>query len=358
MTEASPSLRLVEQANLRKVRRLAEDGHLLVDIGDRVNAEDVIARARRVGRPVAVNAASELQLKEMGELGRHLLKKIGETVQKGEVIAQKKGALGRGGKACLSPIDGVLAAGPTPSGEVIINPHPREVQLLALVPGKVAGVLPSRGAVIETTGAYLHAVTGVGTDTFGAIKILTGSPTEEIAQQTIDGDCAGCVLVGGTAGGSAIRAAAAAGARAVVVGSVSGPTFYRLLQETQPITVFVTEGFGLPGMSPTVFDLLRDRAGQLAALFVPPRSRWRRSPAEIIIPDAGSGPTSAPPRELGIGSTVRIVRGDSFGQVATVVGIPPGIRTLPSGAAATLVELATNSGERQLAARANVELIL
>ena len=62
--------------------------------------------------------------------------------------------------------------------------------------------------MIETTGAYLHTVAGVGTDTFGSIKILTGSPTEEMVQQTIDGDCAGRVLVGGTAGGDAIRAAA------------------------------------------------------------------------------------------------------------------------------------------------------
>ena len=89
----TPGLRVTKAAIIRKERRLPLPGQVLAEKGDRVRAEDVVARTELPGNVQPINVAGLLSVPPE-DVPQLMLKKEGESVRKGEPIAQSKGFFG------------------------------------------------------------------------------------------------------------------------------------------------------------------------------------------------------------------------------------------------------------------------
>ena len=84
------TLRVLENALIRKERKLPTPGDVLVAEGDQVDPETVIAKAEYVkGNPYIIDLRAELKQKVGPELvDRVMLKQVGDIVKAKEVIAR------------------------------------------------------------------------------------------------------------------------------------------------------------------------------------------------------------------------------------------------------------------------------
>jgi hypothetical protein len=365
----TPGLRVSASTILRQTRRLPMRGEVLVRAGDLVSADQVVARAQRPGNAQVVRAAQALHL-EPNELQAHLVKRPGETVQAGEVIARTQGLWGLLKNEVRSPVAGVVEEVSPTTGYIRLREPPTIIELRAHVAGRVVQVIGGEGAVIEARGALVQGIFGVGGERRGRLRRAVEGPDQPLPASAIS-DCRGCVLIAGSgADGEAISRAAEAGAAGLVVGAVSDEALGRYVgydigvaitgQEAIPMTLIVTEGFGELPMALRTWDLLVSLEGELASINGATQIRAGVIRPEIIVTReaAAAGEAEAAPEQvLVVGSAVRVIRDPHFGALGRVVALPPELTEIETESRVRIALVKLERGDEVRVPRANLELI-
>jgi hypothetical protein len=372
----TPGLVVSADVAVTKSRRLPIKGEVLVAAGQRVTGDAVVARAELPGDLTTVKAVDALGV-EPGEVAEHLTRQPGEAVAEGDVIAEAKGLFGLFKSEVRSPIAGAIEYVSDVSGYIGIRAAPQPLEVRAYIDGVVTEVIPEEGATVETRGALVQGIFGVGGERRGPLRMIATAPEQAVDEDDIPPDCQGCVLVGGaSASGGALRRAAAAGAAGLVVGAVTDDSLRELVgydigvaitgQEELPITLVLTEGFGEIAMAAHTFELLRSLEGKTAAINGATQIRAGVIRPEIIVAHAapaeeGAGATpqrtAAEGGELKPGARVRIIREPHFGALARVTALPAELQAIETEAQVRVAEVALDSGESAVVPRANLELI-
>lgn len=372
-TAYTPGLTVSANTVILKTRRLPIKGEVLVQEGDMVQPDTVVARALLPGILQTVRVAQTLGI-EPKQIRSALKVKEGDTVEKDQVIAETKGFLGLFRGVAKSPVTGTVELISEVTGHVGVRQPPTVVDVNAYVQGRVVKVLPQEGAVIETQGALIQGIFGVGGERRGIVRVLVNNPNETLTAQHIPNDVAGQILVGGaTIEADAITRAAEQGAVGIVVGGIRDTDLVRYLghdigvaitgSEDIPLSIIVTEGFGAIQMASRTFRLLKSLEGKTASINGATQIRAGVIRPEIIVPLEAPAqlPESPPAREaqlLDIGSAVRIIREPYFGQLGTVVELPPELMEIESGTHARVLKARLNDGSVVVVPRANVEIIV
>lgn len=366
----TPGLTVSFSTTVHKRRILPLRGEVVVKAGDAVTPDTVVAGTNLPGKVHSKNIASDLSLPP-SDIKPALLKKEGEAVKKGEVVGEHKYFFGKLKTQTLSPIDGLLESVSSVTGQAIFREAPIPVEVRAYARGKVVEVIPHEGVVVEAKGALIQGIFGVGGETHGPIQMITDSPGAELDPKMFRPEHKGKVLVGGKhASLAVIKAAAAAGARGLVVGGINDDDLRQLLgydlgvaitgSEEIGLTLIVTEGFGPIEMARKTFDLFKRFEGQEASINGATQIRAGVIRPEVIIPHAQSGGAGDLAREAGmmeIGSLLRVIRTPYFGLIGTVSALPSELQKLESETMVRVVEVDLKDGRRVLLPRANVELI-
>ncbi len=366
----TPGLRVTDQAVLRRLRRLPILGEVLVKLGEEVKPYTVVARTNLPGDPQTLNAANMLSL--LPNEVRHAMKaKEGEFVHKGDLIGQSSSFFGLMKRRLLAPTDGTIERISDVSGQVTLREPPTPLEITAYIQGKVAEVLPKEGVVVETEGAYIQGIFGVGGERYGGIRFRAKSPDQPLTANDIDTGCAGAVVVGGSLiTGEAIAKAAKLGVLALVAGGIIDTDLVKYLgydigvaitgHEDLPTSLIVTEGFGAMRMADKTFDLLKTLDGREASVTGATQIRAGVMRPEIIV----SGYRPAKRREaagasegLVPGTTIRLIREPYFGLLATVVELPPELQEIETEAHVRILKAKLASGQTVTVPRANVEII-
>jgi hypothetical protein len=108
-TAYTPGLTISADTVVRKVRRLPLKGQVLVQVGDSVNPDTVVARTELPGPVTTVRVAERLGV-EPRELSKYLLKQVDDEVQAGEIIAERKSFFGLFTSRVTSPIPAQLTS--------------------------------------------------------------------------------------------------------------------------------------------------------------------------------------------------------------------------------------------------------
>jgi hypothetical protein len=372
-TAYTPGLTVSANTVILKTRRLPIKGEVLVQEGDLVQPDTVVARALLPGILQTVRVAQILGI-EPKQIHSALKVKEGDTVEKDQVIAETKGFLGLFRGVAKSPVAGTVELISEVTGHVGVRQPPTVIDVNAYVQGRVVKVLPQEGAVIETQGALIQGIFGVGGERRGTLRVLVSSPNETLTAQHIPDDVAGQILVGGAAvEADAITRAAERGAVGIVAGGVRDTDLIRYLgrdigvaitgSEDIPLSIIVTEGFGAIQMASRTFRLLKSLEGKTASINGATQIRAGVIRPEIIVPleDPTRLPESPPAREaqtLDIGSAVRIIREPYFGRLGTVVELPPELMEIESGTHARVLKAKLDDGTVAVVPRANVEIIV
>lgn len=372
-TAYTPGLTVSANTVILKTRRLPIKGQVLVQEGDVVQPDTIVARALLPGILQTVRVAQTLGI-EPKQIQSALKVKEGDTVEKDQVIAETKGFLGLFRGVAKSPVTGTVELISEVTGHVGVRQPPTVIDVNAYVQGRVVKVLPQEGAVVETQGALIQGIFGVGGERRGRLRVLVNDPSETLTAQHIPNDVVGQILVGGaTVETDAIARAAEQGAVGIVVGGIRDTDLIRYLgrdigvaitgSEDIPLSIIVTEGFGAIQIAGRTFRLLKSLEGKTASINGATQIRAGVIRPEIIVPleDPTQLPESPPAREaqlLDIGSAVRIIREPYFGQLGTVVELPPELMEIESGTHARVLKARLNDGSVAVVPRANVEIIV
>src|SRR5205814_1396233 len=89
----TPGLKVRDRMVVVKERRLPLKGEVLVAAGDAVKAETVVAKTDLPGQVELVNIANALGV-DAREIKQCMIKREGERVEKGEILAHSSGMFG------------------------------------------------------------------------------------------------------------------------------------------------------------------------------------------------------------------------------------------------------------------------
>ena len=365
-------LKVTDSISLRKRRILPIKGEVVVESKKMVRPGDVVARTFLPGEVHPLNAANILNIPPEDVPGS-MLKKAEDQIRKGELIGQTEGFWGLFKSRITATIDGTIESISGVTGQVFQRGKPVPVEVHAYIQGKVTEILEGEGVVVETSGALVQGIFGIGGETFGRLQMACSDPSEVLSPDQICDEHKEAILVGGSlVSEEALKKAIAIGVNGVIVGGFDDKDLRAFLgydlgvaitgSEELGLTLVVTEGFGRIEMAERTFKLLKSCQGMEASISGATQIRAGVIRPEVIIPD---GKTSAYHKEairevgagLAIGTPIRTIRQPYFGRIGKVSGLPADLVVLESGSKARVLEVEFVDGEKALIPRANVELI-
>lgn len=368
----TPGLKVTDKVLVIKKRILPLKGDVLAKVGDKVRPDTVVARTLLPGNVEPINVANILGIPPE-DIMHHMLRKGGELVKQGEVIAKSKSFFGLFTSECKSKNEGSVESISAITGQVLIRGNPIPVEIRAYLEGDVVEVFEKEGVAVSTWGSFIQGIFGIGGETHGEIKLAVKNNTEVLTDKLIDRDCQGKVVVGGSlVTADALKKAISVGAKGIVVGGFDDKDLRGFLgydlgvaitgSEELGITLVVTEGFGQINMAEKTFSLLKSKEGQMACINGATQIRAGVIRPEVVIPFGGDvhakeKVVAAETIGLTEGYPVRVIRQPYFGRLGKVSALPPELQKLESESVARVLEVEFGDGTKAIIPRANVEML-
>lgn len=368
----TPGLKVADKILITKKRILPLKGDILVRVGEKVKPDTVVARTLLPGNVEPFNVANILGIPPE-DIMYHMLRKEGERVKQGEVIAKSKSFFGLFSSECKSKAEGTMESISSVTGQVLIRGNPIPVEIKAYLDGEVIEVYEREGVAVSTWGSFIQGIFGIGGETHGEIKVVTKDNTEILTDKLIDKNCKDKVVVGGSlVTADAIKKAISLGAKGIVVGGFSDKDLRDFLgydlgvaitgSEELGITLVITEGFGQINMAEKTFNLLKSKEGEMACMNGATQIRAGVIRPEVVIPfkeDVHKKEEKEKFENIGltVGYPIRVIREPYFGKLGKVSALPPALQKLESESSARVLEVEFEDGTKAIIPRANVEML-
>ena len=372
-TGYTPGLTVSPDTIISKTRRLPLKGKTLVEVGQRVAPDTVVARAELPGIMHSVKAASKLGV-DPDEVPAALLAQVGDTVTRGQIIAKTSSLWGLLNAEAKSTTDGTIELVSPITGNIGVREFPTPIEVNAYIPGVVTEVLADEGAIITTRGALVQGIFGIGGERRAPLKRIAADSRAPLTEADITPETAGYLLIGGgNITGAALKKAALSGVIGIIVGGIVDTDLVDFLgydigvaitgHEDIPLTLILTEGFGNIAMAERTFSLLTAREGRLASFSGATQIRAGVIRPEVVIADetglsvSDAASNSGDDHSLSLGVPIRIIREPYFGALAIVTALPTQPVKIDSGAVVRVLEARLADGQNVVVPRANVEII-
>lgn len=367
----TPGLKISKSTILKKDRILPLKGEVTVKKGDKVKAEDVVAKTDLPGNVVPLNVANKLAI-PANSVEEKMLKKKGEKFEQGEIIASNKVFFGLFQSKVKAPITGTIENISTITGQVLLREPPMPIEVKAFINGVVTKIYEEEGVEIENKSAYIQGIFGIGGEVNAELKVVVEKPDEILTSELIDSSCRGKVIVGGSkVEYTALEKAKEVGAQAIIVGGIDDQDLKKFIghdigvaitgHEDVGLSIVVTEGFGPIKMADDTFKILNEYEGKKASVHGKTQIRAGVMRPEVIIPipyeEEELKQAESDSHGLDIGSSIRIIRQPHFGEICEVTGLPEELHVVESETKVRILKAKTKQGEELIIPRANVEAI-
>ena len=367
----TPGLEVSSQTTVQKLRELPLPGRALVKVGDTVTATTAVLSAELPGELDIVRVADRLGL-DPEQVLPGMKVSNGAAVERGQVLCEIKSFFGMFTSTVKASAKGTVEFFTEANAHIGIRRDSVPMTIDAYIPGKVVAVEEAKSVTIETGGALVQGIFGVGGERLGEILCLECGRDQKIDENFISAlkqPLKNRILIGGsnfTAG--ALRLCAVQEVCAVVTGSVDASTLREFVgeeisvsvtgDEEVPLTFIITEGFGTLPISERIVNLMRTLDGKQAAVNGATQVRAGAMRPEIIVPgpSAAAHTGHASSNFLQAGSKVRLIRVPYFGRFGTVKDLPHDVAKVGSGAMVRVARVALEGGEEVVVPRANLEL--
>jgi len=372
----TPGLRVTEKTVFKKERKLPLKGEVLRKVGEKVSAEDTVARTDLPGNVKTINVANRLSILPE-DIERNMLVKLGDWADEAEIIAESKSFFGLFKSKARMPAGGTIESVSDITGQVIIREKAIPVEVDAYVDGEVVEVYEDEGVLVRTTATFVQGIFGIGGEAVGVLDVVSSGGKEVMDASLITQDHAGKIIVGGSlVTMEVLNRAREMGVAGIIVGGMADSDLRTILgydlgvaitgSENIGLTIVVTEGFGEMNMAERTFDLLASRKGMKTSISGATQIRAGVIRPEVVIPLDGStaagnrkrtGDEDAPSSGLVVGSPVRTIREPFFGRIGSVIELPPELQKLETEAKVRVLRVEFQDGSEAVVPRANVELI-
>ena len=297
--------------------------------------------------------------------------KQGDPVIAGQVVAESRSFFGLFKSEVKSAAGGTVELITHATGHVGVRLPSLPVEVTAYVDGVVAEVMPEEGVVVETYGALVQGIFGVGGERVGTLAVPDIAPGAILDEDHIRDSHAGMVLVGETGVTlAALKKAAGVGVKGIVVGAIVDTDLIGYIghdigvaitgQEDIATTLILTEGFGSIRMAKRTFELLKSLDGRRVSINGATQIRAGVIRPEVIAPLEVRPERAARRIErpaLEVGANIRVIRAPYSACSARVTGLPPNPIEIESGAIVRVMEAKLEDGREVCVPRANVEII-
>lgn len=177
---------------------------------------------------------------------RYLTKRPGDRVEKGTIVAFKKGALGIGAKKVASPITGTILKFDEETGFIYIRGGRKDAQtenLFSPVDG-VVELCNNKKIVIKTNKDAILADRVCGKGIIQGQLVLIGK--EEVDSQDLDGEIGGKIILGKFFAREAISKSFGIGALGIISQNISDEELEDLMKKNinTPVFIINEENFG------------------------------------------------------------------------------------------------------------------
>ena len=124
----TPGLKVLHRTKVKKNRRLPIKGEVTKNVGDILEPNDIVATTDLPGNVQMVKVANILNIGPADVLDVMLVAE-GDTVKKGEMIAQTEGIFGYFKSDVKSPIDGTIESVSGVTGQIVMRDAPIPVEV-------------------------------------------------------------------------------------------------------------------------------------------------------------------------------------------------------------------------------------
>lgn len=320
LTHASPS------ALIRRERRLPVPGNITVRVNKRVKAMDVVGEAEVGNRYAFIDIAGSLGIPQ-DRVQEVLVRDVGDRVDAGDVIA---GPVGLARRSARAPAKGRIVH--ISDGRALLQLGGRRVQILAGFPGLVVGSDGVQSVTIETEGALIQGLWGNGRQGTGVINLVGEGPGGRLQTDLLDINLRAAVLMAGICDHPApLHQATELKVRGLILGGLSSELVPVVRRLQYP--VIVLEGFGEIPFDGRAFEILQEHLGEEAAIDARPQRPFNRDRPEIIIHDPMGMELDVPEPVVLLepGEMVRVLRKPHMGHVGVVQELQPYGTVFPSG---------------------------
>lgn len=366
----TPGLKVTAKTKVHKERRLPLKGEVMVSAGDKVSAETIVARTELPGDVQPLNIGGIIGVPPE-DIDHYLVKHPGDSLKKGDMIAQTKGVLGFMRTIINSPVDGKFESLSKITGQAILRCPPTLVSINAYIDGVVTQVLEKEGVVVETIGAFIQGIFGIGGETVGIISKAVKNPADVLTDKDIPADGKDKILIGGSyVTCETMKKAVECGCKGIIVGGIGDEELKNFMgydigvaitgHEKKGLTLVVTEGFGPMAMAHRTFELLCSFEGSRASINGATQIRAGVMRPEVIVPLIGEKLDKEGEIEIkGVepGTRIRIIREPHFGKLGKVLNLPSELKLIETGAHVRVFEIELDDGTKVVLPRANVEMI-
>lgn len=367
----TPGLKVLKKTKITKQRQLPMKGTVHLKKGMEVTPDTIVASTEIPGNVHMVNISNSLNV-EPNEVENYLTVKLDNTVTKGQVIAETNGIFGFFKGQAFSPVNGTLANISDVTGQALISEKPIPIEIDAYTEGTVLNTIAEEGVVIESEGAIIQGILGIGGERRGKLKVLANDPAEIVSVNDLNDSHKGLIIIcGAYIDYTFFKKAMDIGISGIVCGGFDYDNLSKILgfklgvaitgSENIPISLIITEGFGEISMAQRTFDLLRSFEGYHVSINGATQIRAGVIRPEVIINHHETFETNIINDEdlvISEGSTVRIIRPPFFGNVGKVVSLPAKLFQLESETMVRVAEIEFDDGSKKIIPRTNLELII
>jgi hypothetical protein len=335
---------------VRRTRMLPVAGRVLVQVGQRVNASDVVAEAELATRHMLLDIRRSLNIERLDEVQETIIRHEGERVQAGDVIAETGGIFSR---ILRAPANGRVVM--ISSGRVLLEVETKRIQAQAGISGVVVDMYPERGVAIENHGALVQGAWGNGHIGEGMMVASMDAPGVELTRSALEVSLRGAVVVSCICNDAEVlRIANDLPLRGLVLSSM--PSELIDLASSLEIPIMVLEGFGKIPMNEAAFKLLSTSEKRDVAI----NTNFNLSAGdrpELFVPLPSLGQSAPEMTYFAPNQTVRI-QGDPYrGKIGVIAQIRPGLTILPNGVRAPAADVRLEKETQVIIPLANLEVI-
>lgn len=363
----TPGLTISPRVKVRKVRRLPVKGEVVVKVGDKVEPDTMVAKVDLPGTLAVVKAANILGCGP-DQLEKFVTKKIGDKVAKEELLATRTVFFNLITNNVTAPIDGTLEYISKLSGNIGVRGVPKPISCHAYISGEVTEVMEGEGVAIETYGALVQGIFGVGGERHGRLLWFDNGRdilTADMLPEDLEGRI---IMFPGKIDGSVLYAAQKKGLLGIVGAGIVDSELMAFLgydigvavtgEEDIPFTLVVTEGFGSLVMPERTAHLLRQLDGHVAAINGATQIRAGVIRPELIVPEYESKEElHVNLSDLKPGVRVRLIRRPHFGQIGHVHELIEQPVEIDTGSRVRVLSVDLGDGKIITVPRANVEIL-
>jgi hypothetical protein len=311
---------------IRRTRKLSFPGQVLVNKGERVSPETIIAQGKLPGGILILDLARGLRLPPE-EIRSCLARQIGDRVQAGDEIARCEGTFPR---LVRAPVAGQLVE--CHQGNLVLVTAEMMTSLKAGMPGMVEKIIPEYGAIIVTWGCLVQGLWGNNRVGSGVLQVLESSTERPLGILDLELVSNGEIIVTGVCPSADVLDKMLAKGVSGVIAGVCHPDRIPALERIE-VPVLILQGFGIDKIDVFTMAMLSAHEGKIATIDAHQRDAFFTNCPEVIIPlEKADYVEDAPLRgSLVIGQEVRIFSGPASGQTGIVSAISETQHTFPSG---------------------------